>query len=98
MPIKGTYADRFFSYEVAGLEGVVKIMDDDFSPLIECALSLPAADVESEQVLTTGTVHCGKAPKTASPALVKNRIEPRTAAMVFIRFVCFMGKLLPETN
>ena len=26
MPIKGTYADRMFSYEVAGLENVEKIV------------------------------------------------------------------------
>lgn len=57
MPIKGTYADRFFSYEVAGLEGVTKIMNDDFSPLIEKALSLPEAQMESEQTLTTGYHH-----------------------------------------
>ncbi|WNQ11459.1 hydroxylamine reductase [Paenibacillus aurantius] len=57
MPIKGTYADRFFSYEVAGLEGVTKIMGEDFSPLIEKALSLPEANEESDQVLTTGFHH-----------------------------------------
>ncbi|UJF34021.1 hydroxylamine reductase [Paenibacillus hexagrammi] len=57
MPIKGTYADRFFSYEVAGLEGVTKIVGEDFSPLIEKALSLPEANMESDQVLTTGFHH-----------------------------------------
>ncbi|KJB86661.1 hydroxylamine reductase [Paenibacillus sp. E194] len=57
MPIKGSYADRFFSYDVAGLEGVTKIVNDDFSPLIERALVLPAADVESEQTLITGYHH-----------------------------------------
>ncbi|MCM3339226.1 hydroxylamine reductase [Paenibacillus sp. MER TA 81-3] len=57
MPIKGTYADRFFSYEVAGLEGVAKIVNDDFTPLIERALALPAADVDSVQTLTTGYHH-----------------------------------------
>ena len=57
MPIKGTYADRFFSYEVAGLEGVAKIENDDFTPLIERALALPAADVDSAQTLTTGYHH-----------------------------------------
>ncbi len=57
MPIKGIYADRFFSYDVAGLEGVTKIVNDDFSPLIERALALPAADVESDQTLTTGYHH-----------------------------------------
>ncbi|MEF3310545.1 hydroxylamine reductase [Paenibacillus sp. GYB004] len=57
MPIKGTYADRFFSYEVAGLENVTKIVGDDFSPLIERALELPEANIDSEQVLTTGYHH-----------------------------------------
>jgi hydroxylamine reductase len=57
MPIKGTYADRFFSYDVAGLEGVTKIVNDDFTPLIEKALSLPEANVESDQVLRTGFHH-----------------------------------------
>jgi len=57
MPIKGTYADRFFSYEVAGLEGVAKIANDDFMPLIERALELPSANVELDQVLTTGYHH-----------------------------------------
>lgn len=57
MPIKGSYADRFFSYEVAGLEGVTKIVEDDFTPLIERALSLPDADMASDQELTTGYHH-----------------------------------------
>ncbi|MBD2862418.1 hydroxylamine reductase [Paenibacillus oceani] len=57
MPIKGTYADRFFSYEVAGLENVTKIVGDDFSPLIARALELPEANIDSEQVLTTGYHH-----------------------------------------
>lgn len=57
MPIKGTYADRFFSYDIAGLEGVTKIEGHDFSPLIEKALSLPPVHVPSDQVLTTGFHH-----------------------------------------
>ncbi|WP_134685075.1 hydroxylamine reductase [Brevibacillus migulae] len=57
MPIKGTYADRFFSYEVAGLENVTKIDGEDFSPLIQRALELPEANIDSEQVLTTGYHH-----------------------------------------
>lgn len=57
MPIKGTYADRFFSYEVAGLENVTKIAGEDFTPLIERALELPEANIDSEQVLTTGYHH-----------------------------------------
>ncbi|WP_088830407.1 hydroxylamine reductase [Paenibacillus tyrfis] len=57
MPIKGTYADRFFSYDIAGLEGVIKIVNDDFTPLIEKALSLPEARIESDQTLMTGYHH-----------------------------------------
>ncbi|QOS99336.1 hydroxylamine reductase [Brevibacterium sp. JNUCC-42] len=57
MPIKGSYADRFYSYDVAGLEGVTKIENDEFSPLIEKALSLPEAKIESNQTLITGYHH-----------------------------------------
>ncbi|MDP5275113.1 hydroxylamine reductase [Chengkuizengella axinellae] len=57
MPIKGSYADRFFSYDIAGLEGVVKIENDDFTPLIEKALSLPEANIQSDEKLTTGFHH-----------------------------------------
>jgi hydroxylamine reductase len=57
MPIKGTYADRFFSYEVAGLENVQKIEGNNFSPLIQRALELPEAHIESEEQLTTGFHH-----------------------------------------
>ncbi|KZE47543.1 hydroxylamine reductase [Brevibacillus parabrevis] len=57
MPIKGTYADRFFSYDITGLEGVTKIENDDFTPLFERALALPKAHIESEQTLTTGFHH-----------------------------------------
>lgn len=35
MPIKGSYSDRFFSYDIAGLEGVQKIENDNFAPLIQ---------------------------------------------------------------
>ncbi|MFZ7943078.1 hydroxylamine reductase [Neobacillus sp. 19] len=57
MPIKGTYADRMFSYEVAGLEDVEKIINDDFTPLIERALQLPEAAIDSEETLLTGFHH-----------------------------------------
>ncbi|MEH7108586.1 hydroxylamine reductase [Bacillus sp. JJ1764] len=57
MPIKGTYADRMFSYEVAGLEGVEKIINDDFTPLINRALQLPDAAIESDETLLTGFHH-----------------------------------------
>lgn len=57
MPIKGTYSDRFFSYDVAGLEGVTKIEQNDFTPLIEKTLSLPDVHMESEEQLLTGFHH-----------------------------------------
>lgn len=57
MPIRGNYGDRFFTYGTAGLEGAKKIKNDDFSPLIEKALSLPVANVESDETLTTGFHH-----------------------------------------
>jgi hydroxylamine reductase len=57
MPIKGSYFNRFFSYDVAGLEGVKKIQNDDFTPMIEKALSLPSANIQSEKTLVTGFHH-----------------------------------------
>ncbi|RKD31935.1 hydroxylamine reductase [Thermohalobacter berrensis] len=57
MPIKGSYADRFWSYGTAGLEGVQKIENDDFTPIIEKALSLPKANIKSDKTLTTGFHH-----------------------------------------
>jgi hydroxylamine reductase len=57
MPIKGSYADRLFTYEVAGLENVRKIENEDFSMLIERALELPEANMESEETLVTGFHH-----------------------------------------
>jgi hydroxylamine reductase len=57
MPIKGSYSDRFFSYDLTGLEGVTKIENDDFTQLIEKALSLPAANVQSDKTLLTGFHH-----------------------------------------
>jgi len=57
MPIKGSYADRTFSYDVAGLEGVQKIENDDFTPLIEKALTLPDASWESDKKIITGFHH-----------------------------------------
>ena len=58
MPItSGTYKERMFSYGIAGLEGVQKIHNDDFSPLIQKSLSLPDAHIESSLTLTTGFHH-----------------------------------------
>lgn len=57
MPIKGSYADRFYSYGVAGLNGVQKIVNNDFAPIIEKCLSLPKASIESDETLVTGFHH-----------------------------------------
>jgi hydroxylamine reductase len=57
MPIKGSYADRMFTYDVTGLENVQKIIGDDFTPLIEKALELPEVNIESEETLLTGFHH-----------------------------------------
>ena len=59
MPItvKGTYASRMWSYGVAGLEGIDKIENDDFAPIIEKALELPAVDIDSKETLLTGFHH-----------------------------------------
>jgi hydroxylamine reductase len=57
MPVKGTYTDRFFTYGTAGVEGAQKIVNEDFSPIIEKALSLPEVNIESEKTLTTGFHH-----------------------------------------
>ncbi|PFK42816.1 hydroxylamine reductase [Bacillus cereus] len=57
MPIKGSYSDRFFSYDIAGLEGVRKIENEDFTPLIKKALELPEVHMESDEQLVTGFHH-----------------------------------------
>jgi hydroxylamine reductase len=57
MPIKGSYADRMFTYDVTGLENVDKIVNNDFTPLIEKALELPEVKIDSEETLLTGFHH-----------------------------------------
>ena len=50
-----TYKDRLFTYKIVGAEGIRKIENDDFAPVIEKALSLPdITDFRSEQTLVTG--------------------------------------------
>ena len=58
MPITtGTYGDRFWTYGTAGLEGIEKIQNNDFTPLINKALELPEANIQSDKTLTTGFHH-----------------------------------------
>lgn len=58
MPITtGNYGDRFWTYGTAGLDGVPKIKNDDFSPIINRALELPAVNIESDKTVITGYHH-----------------------------------------
>lgn len=57
MPVKGKYADRMWTYSITGLEGIAKIENNDFAPIIKKALSLPKAAVDSNLTLTTGFHH-----------------------------------------
>ncbi len=52
-----SYADRIFMYDIAGLDDIVKIENDDFTPIIEKALSLKIEKVESDKTLLTGFHH-----------------------------------------
>ncbi|RKZ40384.1 MAG: hydroxylamine reductase [Gammaproteobacteria bacterium] len=52
---KQTYHERLFSYKMVGTEGIQKIVDDDFTAIIEKALALPdIANFDGEQTLMTG--------------------------------------------
>jgi hydroxylamine reductase len=57
MPVRGTYRDKLFTYGVAGVEECPYIEGNDFTPVINKALSLPDADVKSEKTMTTGFHH-----------------------------------------
>lgn len=58
MPVRGTYSNRLFTYDLAGVEGEIQKLEHNiFSPIIEKALSLPDADIKSDKTLTTGFHH-----------------------------------------
>ncbi|PSM52724.1 putative hydroxylamine reductase [Campylobacter blaseri] len=49
------YQDRLFGYSIAGTNGITRIENDDFTPLIEKTLSLPeVTGFNSDEYLTTG--------------------------------------------
>lgn len=49
------YADRLFGYDIAGTNGITHINGDDFSPLIQKALSLPEiSGFDSDESIVTG--------------------------------------------
>ncbi|MEF8779305.1 MAG: hydroxylamine reductase [Haloferacaceae archaeon] len=56
-PAREEYEDRFYTTGVAGLEEATSIEDGDFTPVIETAKSLPAADWEPTGTVTTGFHH-----------------------------------------
>ena len=49
-----SYADRLFGYSIAGTDGVKHIQNDDFTPLIECALAYGDVSMDSDESLVTG--------------------------------------------
>lgn len=50
-----TYTDRLFTYKITNVEGAKKIVDDNFTEVIEKTLTLPeVTGFESEDTLTTG--------------------------------------------
>ncbi|CZE47981.1 hydroxylamine reductase [Campylobacter geochelonis] len=49
------YSDRLFGYDIAGTKGVTHIVGDDFTPVIQKALSLPdVTGFDSDETLVTG--------------------------------------------
>ena len=49
-----SYADRLFGYSIAGTDGIKHIQNDDFTPLIECALACGDVSMDSDESLVTG--------------------------------------------
>lgn len=50
-----TYKDRLFTYKIAGVDGAIKIENDNFEPLISKTLELPeVSGFDSDETLTTG--------------------------------------------
>ncbi|PKM82871.1 MAG: hydroxylamine reductase [Firmicutes bacterium HGW-Firmicutes-14] len=85
MPVRNkNYADRMWTYGVTGVQESRKIENDDFTPLIEKALSLPSANVTSDKTLTTGFHHENVLP--LAPAIID-----AVKAGKIKRFFCIAG-------
>ncbi|MCL4439634.1 MAG: hydroxylamine reductase [Eubacteriales bacterium] len=85
MPVRNrSYADRMWTYGVTGVEESKKIVNDDFSPVIEKALSMPEASVDSCKTLTTGFHHENVLP--LAPAIID-----AVKAGKIKRFFCIAG-------
>jgi hydroxylamine reductase len=80
------YKDRLFTYKMVGVEGATKIQNDDFSPLIEKALSLPVVDnFDSEQTVVTG--HHYKTILSLAPQILSG-IEQKQISQFFVIAGC----------
>lgn len=85
MPVRNkTYGDRMWTYGLAGVEESNKIVNDDFGPVIEKALALPAANIDSAKTLTTGFHHENVLP--LAPAIID-----AVKAGKIKRFFCIAG-------
>lgn len=85
MPVRNkTYGDRMWTYGITGVEESQKIVNDDFTPIIEKALSLPAANIDSDKTLTTGFHHENVLP--LAPAIIE-----AVKAGKIKRFFCIAG-------
>ncbi|MBF0177313.1 MAG: hydroxylamine reductase [Magnetococcales bacterium] len=62
VPLKkgNTYGERIYGYKVTGLDGIRKVVDNDFGPLIQHTLALPqVTGFTSDATLRTGHHHLG---------------------------------------
>lgn len=85
MPVRNkNYGDRLFTHGVTGVEEGRKIENNDFTPLIEKALSLAPANIESDKTLTTGFHHENVLP--LAPAIID-----AVKAGKIKRFFCIAG-------
>ena len=85
MPVRNkTYGDRMWTYGVTGVEESKKIVNDDFGPVIDKALALPTANIESTKTLTTGFHHENVLP--LAPAIID-----AVKAGKIKRFFCIAG-------
>ncbi len=85
MPVRNkNYADRMWTYGVTGIEECAKIENDNFAPVIDKALALPAANIDSDKTLTTGFHHDNVLP--LAPAIID-----AVKAGKIKRFFCIAG-------
>jgi len=85
MPVRNkTYGDRMWTYGITEVEESKKIVNDDFGPVIEKALALQAANIDSDKTLTTGFHHENVLP--LAPAIID-----AVKAGKIKRFFCIAG-------